>query len=259
MPNHELPSSTHVAVEPAPENLDASHFYVAYVFDRAETRKQDITTLIREARWLDYPVRYWWLSAAVDLQGSPDRLIVCVHHPSTDVNAAMDLGDALYENSVTWDDLEAAAVKEYRDFGQPVETSGSILKPGGTALFPLPGIDQASQKQREIGPETTEYEQEDTTSDVRSLVPRPVITLEKESDTEFLVYYSLSGLALVRATGEGEASDRVFASVHSLVGKMGTRGLTAMEANQVGLSDAVVEIDSIEPFEPSEDESGTPE
>ena len=48
-----------------------------------------------QARRFGYPVRYWWLSEAVDLQGFPDRLIVCAHHPSRDEDAGMDLYDAL--------------------------------------------------------------------------------------------------------------------------------------------------------------------
>ena len=73
---------------------------------------------------LGYPVRYWWLSEAMELQGSPDRLIVCVHHPSLGENAGMDLYNTLRQaaqkHKTLWDDLEAAQVDEYRQFGKIV-------------------------------------------------------------------------------------------------------------------------------------------
>lgn len=95
------------------EDLDPRHFYAAYVFDQAHERQDDIATLIERAQHLGYPVRYWWLSEAMALQGYPDRLIVCVHHPSSDSDAGMDLYETLKEHQVTWDELEAAAVGEY--------------------------------------------------------------------------------------------------------------------------------------------------
>ena len=55
-------------------------------------------------------MRYWWLSDAMELQGYPDRLIVCVHHPSSSEDAGMDLYEALVSQGITWNDLEAAAV-----------------------------------------------------------------------------------------------------------------------------------------------------
>lgn len=70
---------------------------------------------------------------------------------------------------------------------------------------------------------------------------------------EYLVYYSLSGMMLVRATHESEASDKVFTTLHVLVGRMGQTGLTADEASNVGLADPVVEIDSVEAVEYSGD------
>ncbi len=79
-PEQRLP--TGVADQLSKENLDPRHFYAAYVFDNAPTRRRDVAVLIHEAQHLGYPARYWWLSEAMELQGSPDRLIVCVHHPS---------------------------------------------------------------------------------------------------------------------------------------------------------------------------------
>src|SRR5262245_8004609 len=78
-----------------PETLDSLHFYAAYVFDDAPTRRRDIAVLMHEAQHLGYPVRYWWMSEAMEPQDSPDRLIMCVHHPSLGEDAGMDLYEKL--------------------------------------------------------------------------------------------------------------------------------------------------------------------
>jgi hypothetical protein len=119
----------------AGEDLDPRHFHAAYVFDQAHERRDDVSTLIEQAQQLGYPMRYWWLSQAIDLRGSPDRLIVCVHHPSSAEDAGMDLYEALRERQVSWDDMEAAAVDEYRLLGKPVEGLEVICRPDGTPLF----------------------------------------------------------------------------------------------------------------------------
>jgi hypothetical protein len=121
------------------EDLDPRHFYAAYVFDQAHERQDDVAAVIEQAQQLSYPVRYWWLSQAVELQGSPDRLIICVHHPSVTEDAGMDLYEALREHEVTWDDLEAAAVDEYRLLGKPIEEPDVICRRDGTVLFPPTG------------------------------------------------------------------------------------------------------------------------
>jgi hypothetical protein len=95
-----------------------------------------VSTLIEQAQQLGYPVRYWWLSQAMDLQGNPDRLIVCIHHPSGSEDAGMDLYEALTEKQVTWDGLEAAAVDEYRLLGKPIEGLEVMCRPDGAPLFP---------------------------------------------------------------------------------------------------------------------------
>ena len=118
------------------EDLDPRHFYAAYVFDQAHERQGDVATLVEQAQQLGYPVRYWWLSEAMELRGHPDRLIVCVHHPSSTEDAGMDLYETLKERQVTWNDLEAAAVGEYRLFGKPIEGPEVICKSDGTPLFP---------------------------------------------------------------------------------------------------------------------------
>ena len=121
---------------PPGENLNPHHFYAAYVFDQAETRNRDVTAVVEQAKRLGYPVRYWWLSDAMPLQDHPDRLIVCVHHPSARDDAGMDLYDTLKEHQATWDDLEAAAIDEYRYLGKPIERPADIRWPDRNPLFP---------------------------------------------------------------------------------------------------------------------------
>jgi len=118
------------------EVLDPHHFYAAYIFDQSEVRKQDITTLLKLTQQIGYPVRYWWLSDTLELQGFPDRLIVCVHHPSVAEDAGMDLYETLKEKEVSWNELEAAAVDEYRGLGKPTKELGDLRSPFGNLLFP---------------------------------------------------------------------------------------------------------------------------
>ena len=120
------------------EILNGRHFYAANVFDRAENRRVDVQAILEHATWLGYPVRYWWLSDAMDLQGYLDQLIVCVHHSSSSEDAGMDLYEALREAQVEWDDLDAAALEEYRDIGRPVDDISKFALPGGNRLFPEP-------------------------------------------------------------------------------------------------------------------------
>ena len=131
--------------QPATETLDARHFYAAYAFDNAATRRRDITVLMYAAQRLGYPVRYWWLSEAMELQDSPDRLIMCVHHPSLGEDAGVDLygvlSQAAQKHKVRWDNLEAAHVDEYRRFGKIAVSPDSISEPDGTPLFPEPETD----------------------------------------------------------------------------------------------------------------------
>lgn len=129
----------------AQESLDPRHFYAAYVFDDPPTRRRDITVLIGQAQQLGFPVRYWWLSEALEIRDSPDRLIVCMHHPSLDEDAGMDLYDTLRQardnHRVTWDELEAADVDEYRVFGKIIAGPDNIFEPDGKPLFPEPETD----------------------------------------------------------------------------------------------------------------------
>ena len=122
--------------QPETEILDPHHFYAAYVFDRPNERDNDIETIIEQSQELGYPVRYWWLSNAMELQGFPDRLVVCVHHPSASENAGMDLYDALIEKKASWDELEAAVVDEYRYLGKPIKGLADFRSTYGNPLFP---------------------------------------------------------------------------------------------------------------------------
>ena len=106
--------------QPELEILDPRHFFAAYIFDRAAERAADIQRMIESAQEMSYPVRYWWLSDAMELQGSPDRLIICIHHPSRSEDAGMDLYNALKQEEVSWDDLEVATMDEYRVYGKHV-------------------------------------------------------------------------------------------------------------------------------------------
>lgn len=119
------------------EILDPSHFYVAYVWDLAETRQNAVAALLEQAQDFGYRVRYWWLSEALDIHEASDRLIVCVHYPSESENAGMDVYEALTERGVEWDDLNVAAVEEYRQYGKPIRALADIHTIDGNILFPL--------------------------------------------------------------------------------------------------------------------------
>jgi hypothetical protein len=133
MGNHELLGRNS---QPDGELCFSNHFYAAYVFDQAESHEKDITTIIEESQHLGYAVRYWWLSQAMDIQNSPDRLIICIHHPSSDENAGMDLYDVLQGRQVSYDELDAAVMAEYKYLGKKVDTLENLTLPGGAPLFP---------------------------------------------------------------------------------------------------------------------------
>lgn len=120
------------------EVLNPRHSYLAYIFDQPEEQLENISPLLEKADELGYPVRYWWLSEAMflDTEEVPDRLIVCVHHPSRDEEAGMDLYTALREKEVQWAALEAAAFEEYLTFGKTVSEPAAINQANGRSLFP---------------------------------------------------------------------------------------------------------------------------
>lgn len=120
------------------EILHPGDFYVAYIFDQAASREADVSQVITQAQELGYPLRYWWLSQAMDLMGSTDRLIVCVHHPGGSSEAGMDPYHALHDGGVTWDDVEAAAMDEYMWLGAPIQSLADLAQTNGAPLVPPP-------------------------------------------------------------------------------------------------------------------------
>jgi hypothetical protein len=271
------------------EVLDPRHFYAAYIFDDPSSRNFDVSSLIDEASNLGYPVRYWWLSDAVEMDEaevvSSDRLIVCVHHPSADENAGMDLYTALYKNKVTYSELERASLDEYVMHSRRVRDAGDILRPDGIQLFPKP-YEPEHVKMRDIDPvvlytygdvrsvaqealghqlgdddmlalseEMREHADKLLTLLVTRLDRNEVIHARDRADTapveatassDYLVYYLLSGLTLTRAASEKLASQEVAAQLQTLVDKAGDEGLSAQEAQSVRLSDLAVSIESVE-------------
>lgn len=119
------------------EALHPLHFYAAYIFDDPAARQADVRAIVSQARQLGYPARYWWLSDAMEIGDAPDRLIVCVHHSAIGEYAGMDLYNALTQQAVTWDDLEAATMEEYGLFSRPIESAGGIFQPDGQLLIPF--------------------------------------------------------------------------------------------------------------------------
>jgi hypothetical protein len=71
-----------------------------------------------------------------DTNEVPDRLIVCVHHPSRDEDAGIDLYESLQEKNVQWAALEAATFEEYVTFGKSVSRPAAIDRADGKVLFP---------------------------------------------------------------------------------------------------------------------------
>jgi hypothetical protein len=133
----------------AEEELDPHHLYAAYVFEDAQSCRDDVATLVNAAGQHGYPVRYWWLSEVMALGDDPDWLLVCVHFPSAEIAEVMDLAEAFKETliryRVTWHDLETVAVAAYGRFGQPIASAFAIRWPDRDLLFPLtpPGQEAA--------------------------------------------------------------------------------------------------------------------
>jgi hypothetical protein len=118
------------------EEIDPAHFYAAYIFDQPGTHDRDIAAIVSKAKEFGYPTRFWWLSDAMDLEESPDRLIVCVHHASLSADAGLDLYRALKEQQVSWTELEAAQAVEYLMAGRPFSGLEDLRTPDGKPLFP---------------------------------------------------------------------------------------------------------------------------
>ncbi len=135
------------------ELLDPKHTYLAYIFDQPERQLENVSPLLNQAAEIGYPVRYWWLSEAMvlDTDEVPDRLIVCVHHPSRDEDVGMDLYESLLEKNVQWAELEAATFEEYVAFGKSVLNPAAIDRTDGQALFPELQVPFADWIQSESG------------------------------------------------------------------------------------------------------------
>lgn len=132
------------------EILDPRHFYAAYIYENAQDYQQDITSVVTFAQQFKYPVRYWWLSEAINIGGHPDRLIVCVHHAVQGENAGLDLYNALQELDTKWDALESASIEEYAIFGKPIKNSHDILQPDDSQLFPNPILESQLHETRTL-------------------------------------------------------------------------------------------------------------
>jgi hypothetical protein len=217
------------------EELSPHHFYAAYVFDQPETRLKDIGGLIIQARQLAYPTRYCWLSEVVDLNDTPERLIACVHHPISGESAGMDLYEALQGEQITWDALEAATLEEYRQYGKPLQSAAGIYAPGGELLYPaVVELGSAALPSQGL------VEADET----------PAVS------TNFLIYYSFSGMMTAEASDARAASEVVFELLHTLVGKGESEGVTVNEARGVHFSGLLIDIDYVEALEfPHDDQT----
>ncbi len=148
----EFPTLPAVSEELATEEtLDAADEYVAYVFENAYLYGHHIATLVSAARQCGYPVRVWWQSEVMDLEGYPDSLMVCVHFPAPDSVKGADLSvefqKTLLGYGVMWDERDRVTMAEYRRYGQQIAGAAAICRPDGTPLFtaaaPLFAIDKA--------------------------------------------------------------------------------------------------------------------
>ncbi len=72
---------------------------------------------------------------------------------------------------------------------------------------------------------------------------------EPSAHQDFLVYYRLGGLMLASALSSQDASEKVFALLHALVGKAEDKGVSPIEASRVRLGELAVEIESVEATE----------
>lgn len=116
------------------EIFDPRHLYAAYIYDHPQDHVDDIAALLEKADEFHFPVRYWWLSEAMRLGGTPDRLIMCVHCAETGEEAGLGLYQALEADEVFWDELEAANINEYSLLGRPVGHIMEIVQPQGGRL-----------------------------------------------------------------------------------------------------------------------------
>ena len=125
------------------------YLHFAYIFDEPQERETDVGLVVGKAVEMDCQVRYWWLSDAMHLQGSPDRLIVCVRHFNVGVDTGMDLYQALKEAGSNWDELELASPDEWAFLGQRIDSHQEVRYP--TSIQPLfgPGGIESPEPSRE--------------------------------------------------------------------------------------------------------------
>ena len=123
------------------EKLNPRHLYVAYIYDQPQFCEPDIATFIEQAQALNYPLRYWWLSQAINLGDDiPDRLILAVNTRTQGEEAGFDLYQALEAEDIFWDEHEAASYVEYASFGKRLSEIEDIKTPAGAVLFEKPPI-----------------------------------------------------------------------------------------------------------------------
>jgi hypothetical protein len=116
---------------------------VAYIYDQPKFYEQDIVTFIEQARVLDYPLRYWWLSDAIPIGGYediPDRLILGINTRARGEEAGFDLYQALEAEDIYWNEHEAASYREYALLGKRLSEVADIQTPSGESLFDHPPI-----------------------------------------------------------------------------------------------------------------------
>jgi len=130
---------------PAKEIVDPHYHHTAFIFDNAKTHRRDIVVFIDQVNRLGHPVAYWWLSEAMDLENTPDRLILCVRHLSLADDSSGDLysplAHAAEKHKIIWDEVSLADGEEFREFGKLITSPGSIFEPDGRPLFPEPETD----------------------------------------------------------------------------------------------------------------------
>lgn len=277
------------------EHLDPRHTYFAYVFDNPGAHQFDLEVLISEAKRRGYPTRYWWLSDAVQLhRQDPDRLIVCVHHPTADENTGMDLYEALEKNRVVYAELEKASFEEYVVLSEPLRGIGDIATPGGSLVFPKTDFRETPERlDYDSIPETTPVF-DTTLGDIQSFaiaaLGRVLTQTEVRSIAEqlreqaehklsqlvfamdlvieagqrlssdgqpedYLVYYSLGGLAMVRAVSPEAAANGLLTNLHGTISGSEQEGISPSAASQLRLSELDMTIESVEamPF-PTDDQ-----
>lgn len=266
------------------ELCSPAHTYMAYVFDQAETRWADVQAVLEEAQKLGHPMRYWWLSDAMDLSNEQsanfDRLILAVHFPSNHFQTGEDLAQALEGRQSKWDELERATLEEYVGFGRPVMDKSGFQKPDGQPLFPEPPPefletdatlkltvgDVQNTALEAIGRVLTGKELQTVTQTLQELIDEKLIGLitrlereagdtnptpETETSTDYLVQYRLTGMTMIQALNAKLANRAIFNTLLGMIRRVGSSGVTPQDVSALRLPELEVEIESVEamPFE----------